>query len=143
VYRVVVRQPPVVDPMGAEEVIYMDNGTALHWEEGSALCRFYSRAPTPDCPRPPYDAVCNVERWTSKVCELRGFNGNADKRSLRMLTRALLDRGYEVAYFERPNGQGLDHAATRLSGGDFDGLYRLDLSDLASRLRIGDDTSTA
>ncbi|MBS4017462.1 MAG: hypothetical protein KGZ68_04410 [Dechloromonas sp.] len=104
------------------------------------MCRFYSQAPTPDNPRPPYDAVCSVERWTSRVCELRGFHGAADKRSIRMLTRALLDRGYVAAYFERPNGQGLDHVATQLAGGDFDGWYRLDLLSLANRLRISNDT---
>lgn len=116
--------------------MYTDGRVSLRYEEALAKCRFYDTAD--DRGKPPYAAVCDVARWTSTICELRGFKGQVSRGHVRLLTTVLLDRGYRVAYLERPDGQGLDHVADRIDGGDFDGWYRLDLARLAKKLRIQD-----
>jgi len=124
-------------------VIYSDGHVAMKYEEALSKCRFYESVPSSERPKPPYAAVCDVARWTGSICELRGFKGKVVRRHIRLLTQALLERGYTLVYLERPDGQDLDHIAAPVETGDFAGWYRMDLVQLAKKLRIGHGTSTS
>lgn len=123
--------------------MYQDGAAAMSYEEVLAKCRFFDTPPSPENPKPPYAAVCDVVRWTAGICELRGFKGAVGRRHIRLLVKALSERGFRVAYLDRPDGQGLDHVATRVDGGDFDGWYRLDLAYLAEKLRMNNGTAAS
>ena len=115
---------------------YECGGALLRYEEELAKCRFFSVNRDAAKERPPYDAVCDVARWTEGICEIRGFKGVVTRGHIQCLIQALLERGYRAAYIERPDGQGLDVVGQRIKGGDFDGWYRLDLKGVAKRLRM-------
>lgn len=123
--------------------MYSDGRVAMTYEEAIAKCRFFDAVPTAENPKPPYTAVCDVARWTKNVCELRGFKGAVTRRHIRLLVQALRERGFSLAYLERPDGQGLDHVAECICDGDFEGWYRMDLLTLAEKLRIGNGTATS
>lgn len=114
---------------------YRRGDAVLRYEEELATCRFYG-ADAAAGEKPPYHAVCSIARWASHICEIRGFKGKVSKNHVRCLVQALLERGFSLAYLERPDGQGLDLIAERIVGGDFDGWYRMDIAALARRLRM-------
>lgn len=117
---------------------YKHGKAVLRYEEELAKCRFFDLSDIEGANRPPYSAVCDISRWTADICEIRGFKGAVTRNHVRCLIRALVDRGYRVAYIERPDGQGLDAVAQLITGGDFDGWYRMDLPSLITRLRCNE-----
>ena len=104
----------------------------ITYEDSGGILRILDGVPSDENPTPDFSAVLNIRRFPNGICTIVGFKGAASMRQMKGLVSVLLEMGYRVAYIERAEGKSIP-GAEKVVGGDFDGLFRLDL--VSTRLK--------
>lgn len=111
----------------------LDNGSvAVTFEWETATVRAIDHVPTTH--RPPYAAICQVQRLSQTVCKLSGLLGSLSRGHMWLLAQMLRAQGFTVMYAERSDAHVVP-LAERIETGDWAGYWRLDLETMRDRRR--------
>lgn len=111
----------------------VDNGSvALTIEWDGATIRAIDHVPT--CSKPDYIAIGRITRLSDTVVKVSGLMGQVSRAHLWLLAQVLLGEGFLYLYAERTEHHVMP-LADLITGGDFHGHWRIDLSTLRERRR--------
>lgn len=106
--------------------IYSDGNISLTWEEQVSKVRFYDLVLDLGS-KPDFIGVTDIIKWTDSVCEIRGLNGSIDRRHLRLLAEVLLEKKFKFVFVSRADDKRMGILAQKIDGGEFSGMYKIDL----------------
>lgn len=78
----------------------------------------------------PYDAFANVVWWRrgpNGIVAVEGMHGTVSRKTLFQIFEALVQRGARLIYADRAPRRTLPYAE-KIVGGDFDGMWRIDIT---------------
>lgn len=122
-----------------------DGRVAVTYEAISGIFRAHDHVPEKD--RAPFVVSGYVTNMAPGLCKLSGFSkpdkvGAFEPAHMWLITKMLYAQGYRVIYIEREEGRRMV-GATRITGGDFGGWWRVDIEDaLAGPASRGQPTTT-
>lgn len=111
----------------------LDNGSvAVTFEWSTASVRAIDHVPTTE--RPPYCAICQVQRLSDRIVKITGLVGNLSRGHMWLLAQLLRGQGFRYLYAERTEAHVVP-MATYLDSGDWAGHWRIDLETMRERRR--------